>query len=194
MTEKRRIDDPGVLKALAHPMRQRLYGLLLRLGPQPVTALAKRLDTDPGLVSYHLRELARGGFAEEAPELARDRRERWYRASDDGNSWSSTDFRTPEARAVATTVQAQMVTDQFERLRAYQQISDSWGDDWLGAATNSNSYLRLTPDELRDLATELNEVITRYHRRSPLPLPPGEDPDDGREHVFLFFHAFPEKP
>jgi DNA-binding transcriptional ArsR family regulator len=188
MTEKRRIDDPGVLKALAHPLRQRLYGLLLRLGPQPVTALAKRLDTDPGLVSYHLRELARGGFAEEAPELARDRRERWYRASDDGNSWSSADFRTPEARAVATTVQAQMVADQFERLRAYQQIGDSWGDGWAEAATNTNAYLRLTPDELRALSADLLEVLARYKKLAPKPA------DDGREHVFLFFHAFPEKP
>lgn len=191
MTERRRIDDPGALKALAHPLRQRLYGLLLRLGPQPVTALAKRLDTDPGLVSYHLRELARGGFAEEAPELARDRRERWYRAADGGNTWSTADFRTPAARAVATTVQAQMVADQFERLRHYHQISDSWGEDWANAATATNSYLRLTPDELRALSADLLEVLARYQRLAPLPAP---DEDDGREHVYLFLHAFPEQP
>lgn len=46
-----------------------------------VRSSSERLGADPGQVSYHLRELARRGFVEDVPEMARDRRsEDWRRA------------------------------------------------------------------------------------------------------------------
>ena len=188
MTERRRISDPDVLKGLAHPMRQRLYRLLLQLGPAPVSVLADKVDTEPGLVSYHLRELGRRGFIAQAPELARDRRETWWRVIDESNSWSSTDFVTPEAKAVLAAVNGRMVADQFERLTAYEQTRDAWSADWVDAAVGSNSYLRLPPAELVELADQVQALIRRYGKRGK----PGDD--DGREQVFLFLHAFPERP
>lgn len=188
MSEQRKISDPDVLKGLAHPMRQRLYRLLLQLGPAPVSVLAEKVDTEPGLVSYHLRELGRRGFIGQAPELARDRRETWWRVVDESNSWSSTDFVTPEAKAVYAAVNGQMVADQFERLTAYERTREAWSADWADAAVNTNSYLRLTPAELAELMAEMHALIRRYDKRGK----PGDD--DGREQVFLFLHAFPERP
>jgi DNA-binding transcriptional ArsR family regulator len=154
------LTDPGVLKGLAQPLRQQLYRLLVHLGPATVTALAEHADGDPGQISYHLRELGKRGFIEEAPELARDRRERWWRVIPESLSWP------------------------------WVQFKDA------AAAETSNSYLGLTPDELRALNTELNEVLRRWAdvgRLDPKSRP--EDrPHDGRQNVFLFFHAFPEKP
>ena len=52
----------------------------------------------------------------------------------------------------------------------------------------SDSFLRLTPAELREMTGELLDVLRRWadaHRDEPLS---GE-----RESVFLFFHAFPER-
>jgi DNA-binding transcriptional ArsR family regulator len=188
MPEPRRISDPDILKGLAQPMRQRLYRLLIQLGPATVSTLARKVDTDPGLVSYHLRELGRRGFIAEAPELAKDRRERWWRVVDDDNTWSTSDFTTPEGRAIAATVKGQMVADQVDRLGAWEAARDAWPADWSDAATSSNSYLRLDAAELTELAGELNALIARYGKRGA----PGDD--DGREQVFLFFHAFPERP
>jgi DNA-binding transcriptional ArsR family regulator len=193
---ERRITDPDTLKALTHPLRQRLFRLLAQLGPATTTILAGHLAADPGQISYHLRELAKRGFIEEAPELARDRRERWYRIPEGPMSWSSGDFVTPEARAVFDAAFAQSVADQFERLRGYNEVKRSWSEDWQGAVTASNSEIRLTAAELRALAAELNEVIRRYAapgRHDPA-VRPEDRPDDGRENVFLFFHAFPERP
>lgn len=196
MPTERRITDPDTLKALTHPLRQRLFRLLAQLGPATTTILAGHLSADPGRISYHLRELAKRGFIEEVPELARDRRERWYRIPEGPMSWAAEDFVTPEAKAVFDASFAQTVADQFERLRAYNETKQTWSEDWRRAATASNSMIRLTPAELRALAAELNEVVRRHAapgRRDP-GTRPEDQPEDGRDNVFLFFHAFPERP
>ena len=196
-TEPRRITDPEVLKGLSHPLRQRLYRLLTQLGPSTTTILTAHLDgADPGQVSYHLRELGKRGFIEEAPELARDRRERWWRVPQGTLSWASADFGTPEGKAVADAAFAQTVRDQFERLEAYVTRKAEWAPEWQNAATATSTNLRLTSEELRGLSEELNAVMRKWAelgRRDPS-VRPEEQPVDGREQVFLFFHAFPEKP
>jgi DNA-binding transcriptional ArsR family regulator len=195
-TPHRRLDDPEVLKGLAQPIRQRLYRLLSQLGPATVGTLAKRMNADPGLVSYHLRELARRGFIEDVPELARDRREHWWRAVPGSANWSFLDFPDPESRAIAATVKSQMVADEFGRLRRFEQSRDTWSEQWQRAVVSSDSFLRLTPDELAQLTAELGAVLARWSETSRAaaaePVAPAEG--EGREHVFVFFHAFPDRP
>ncbi|WP_433364786.1 ArsR/SmtB family transcription factor [Actinoplanes sp. CA-142083] len=185
---QRRITDPRVLNGLAQPVRQRLYRLLCQFGPATGGTLAKRLGADPGQVSYHLRELARNGFVEDVPELARDRRERWWRASPGSTTWSFLDFTDPEARAVANLAKAQMVIDEFERLRHFEQSRETWSEDWRRAVMSSESFLRLTPGELASLTGELLAVLTRWSeatRDRPI--------EEDRSAVSVFFHAFPER-
>jgi DNA-binding transcriptional ArsR family regulator len=189
MDENRRITDAATLHALGQPFRQRLYRLLVQFGPATGATLAGRLAADPGQVSYHLRELARHGFVEDVPALARDRRERWWRAVPQTTTWSFLDFGDPEARAVADHAKAQMVIDEFERVRRFERDRDTWPEDWRRAVTSSDSFLRLTPDELRTLSGELLEVLRTWSDRTrDRPL------TDSREAVFVFFHAFPERP
>ncbi len=189
MSDMRRITDHEVLKGLAQPIRQKLYRLLAQIGPATGATLSRHLGTDPGQTSYHLRELAKAGFVEDVPELARDRRERWWRAVPGPTGWSSADFPTPEGQAISSAVKAQLVIDEFERVRRYEQSRDTWSEQWQAAAMSSDSFLRLTPDELTELTAELHELVVRWKDR-------GRDAadDTGREHVFLFFHAFPERP
>src|SRR5687768_6358912 len=52
------------------------------------TGLAAAVGEPVNKVSFHLRLLAKYGFIEEAPELARDGRDRWWRlAYADGLDW-----------------------------------------------------------------------------------------------------------
>lgn len=185
---QRRITDPQVLTGLAQPIRQRLYRLLCQFGPATGGTLARKLGADPGQVSYHLRELARHGFVEDVPELARDRRERWWRASSAATTWSFLDFPDPAARAVAELAKAQMVIDEFERLRRFEQSRDTWGEDWQRAVMSSDSFLRLTPDELAALTGELLAVLTRWSEATRDRVLEGD-----RSAVSVFFHAFPER-
>lgn len=78
-TVSRVVPEPTALKALAHPVRLRMLGMLRIDGPATATQLAARLGLNSGATSYHLRQLAQYGFIEEAPHASR--RDRWWRAS-----------------------------------------------------------------------------------------------------------------
>ncbi len=84
--------DLDVLTALHHPVRRRILELLTLEGPATVGTIAAGLGQQVGSVSHHLKTLERVGFAEPAPDLARDRRESWWRSVPRRVSWSVTDF------------------------------------------------------------------------------------------------------
>lgn len=68
-----------MLAALAHPMRRHILAVLRADGPATAGLLAARTGQAVGNISHHLRTLGACGLIEEAPELARDARERWWR-------------------------------------------------------------------------------------------------------------------
>ena len=70
-------DEVRAIRALAHPLRLALLELLRFEGPSTATALGQRLGESSGATSYHLRQLARYGFVEDAPHAGN--RERWWR-------------------------------------------------------------------------------------------------------------------
>lgn len=62
-----RITDPEAVLMLANPLRMRLLSELSRRGSARVTDLARHFDQPANTVSFHLRQLARFGFIEQAP-------------------------------------------------------------------------------------------------------------------------------
>ncbi|GLW57037.1 winged helix-turn-helix domain-containing protein [Kitasatospora phosalacinea] len=72
----RRISDALAPSALAHPPRRRLLDLPKVHGPATVGLLAECSGEAVGSACHHLRVPAKAELIEEAPELARDRRER----------------------------------------------------------------------------------------------------------------------
>lgn len=54
------------MRALAHPVRSSLLELLIIDGPITATEAGERLGESPTTCSFHLRQLARYGFVEEA--------------------------------------------------------------------------------------------------------------------------------
>ena len=71
---------PAGLKALSHPVRLRMLGLLRAEGPATATALAARLGLNSGATSYHLRQLAAHGFVEDDASRGNGR-DPWWRAA-----------------------------------------------------------------------------------------------------------------
>ncbi|HZE39399.1 MAG TPA: helix-turn-helix domain-containing protein [Stackebrandtia sp.] len=189
MPEPKKIIDPETLKALAHPMRQRLLGLLHHLGPSTVGTLADKVDGDPGQVSYHLRKLHEAGFIEEAPEASRDFRQRWWKPVMESHSWSSRDFPTPAARAVADAATRQWIIEQFQALREHHRLRHSYPPQWQDAATGSQSYLNLSAPEVSQMVEEFQALCERWSRYSEDVRATG-DPD--RRPVRFFYHVFPE--
>jgi DNA-binding transcriptional ArsR family regulator len=184
---KRYVTDPAALKAFAHPLRMRLYHVLSADGPATVSLLSKRLGQPVGLLSYHLTQLARYEFIVEAPELAKDGRERWWSATG-SVSWRRSDFADdPEGLAALEAASQVFVGNLVERMQAFHEERDSWPEEWGNAALASNNWFRLTPAELRELTADLNAVFGKWKRR--------ETPEDGleREDVFAFFWAGPRR-
>lgn len=188
----RRIDDPEVLKGLAQPIRQKLWRLLLQRGPRTVGTLAEQLGADPGQVSYHLRELAKRGWVEHAPELARDRRESWWRAVPESTAWRIEDFPTPEGKAVVLHLGRQMLRENLHRLRTFMQNYQRWSPQWRAASNASQSFLDLTADEAQAMNAELNEVLARWARHGQHARDRGDLA--GRRPYLHFMYGVPEDP
>ncbi|WP_327389392.1 helix-turn-helix domain-containing protein [Streptomyces microflavus] len=193
-----KVTDPRTLKVITHPLRLRLYEVLVSEGPATASRLSKYVPAAPGSLSYHLRQLAEYGYIEEAPELGeKDSRERWWRAVPGGVRWSANDFDdTPGAQEALASAQRVLTGRQLERLRRWQTVGRSkWGPDWASAAISSDSFLRLTTAELRELGAEIDAVLEKWAGRTK---PTAADDNaeapqaDRREQVFLFFHAFPQ--
>ncbi|MEV4581440.1 helix-turn-helix domain-containing protein [Nonomuraea jabiensis] len=188
----RQIDDPDVLKVLTSRFRMKLFSLLFQIGPVTVSELARRMDADPGQVSYHLRQLQKHDLVEDVPELARDSRERWVRSVMGGLAVDR-DFEAPEARAVVQAWTSQWVIDQFERLRDFQRTHMTLPEDWRGVAFGSSRHLRLTKEELAQLGDQLNAVLQPWCELTRSRVESNEALPDTRP-IFVFYHAFPEEP
>ncbi|MFG1873120.1 ArsR/SmtB family transcription factor [Micromonospora arborensis] len=185
----RHITDSRVLAAMAHPLRRRLMDVLKVHGPSTVGQLADRTDQAPANVSHHLKVLAAADLVTEAPELARDRRERWWRLVTRALRWSNTDFDTdPADRAVADAATSLNLDRHVALARAWHAADESAQATWNDAPFSTDHWLRLTPDELAELSREMIDLLARWANRD---LP---DDDADRRPVFVFVHGVPARP
>jgi DNA-binding transcriptional ArsR family regulator len=188
--ETRQIKDSRVLAAMSHPLRRRLLDVLKAYGPQPVGALAERTAQAPANVSHHMRVLRESGLVEEAADLARDRRERWWRMAAASFSWDSDAFGDDPATTVVVEAAQSLNLDRHVSLvRAwFADSSDPAASHWGNGPFSADRWLRLTPEELYAVSREIVAVFDRWAAR--------DVPDDGRvrEPVFVFAHGVPAKP
>lgn len=177
----KRITDVRTMRALTHPLRLRLLGLLRQDSPATATTLAAEVDESVASVSYHLRQLATHGFIEDAPEQSTDGRERWWRAAHQYTSWSAVDFLdSPEKRSARLALERQVLHRYVELLQTYLDQEPAWGEEWLRAATSGDEHrFALTAEDLAGLKGEVSEVIARYRERGP------SGPDAARVEVIL---------
>jgi DNA-binding transcriptional ArsR family regulator len=167
--------DPLALRALAHPVRIRLLGLLRREGAMTASEAGRRLGESSGSTSYHLRQLARFDLVEEAgPGRGR---ERPWRATALFTSWPD----------VPETKELEAASHEFSRfvLGRYVERLEEWIDgqpdetpEWREAASFGDSILFVTVEELAALRDRLQELGEPYVERLGHPelRPPGARP------------------
>ncbi|MBT0773885.1 helix-turn-helix transcriptional regulator [Kineosporia sp. J2-2] len=162
-----RLSDPKAMRVLAHPLRITLLGELRVRGPQSVGMLCEIVDEAPGSVSYHVGKLAEFGFVEEAPELARDRRERWWRAVHAYTSWSpSEDLKDPARHQASGELRRTIARRYAEVFEQYLAAEPAMDPDWVRASTTGDAFLHLTLDQMRELQSEVNDLVERWEARS----------------------------
>jgi predicted transcriptional regulator len=188
MTETTRtieLTDPRALRAVAHPVRLQLVGLLRREGPLTATQAGELIGESPASCSFHLRQLAKYGLVEEAG--GGRGRERPWRATALFTAWPNV-ARDPE-QAAASELLSQVVAERyFEQVMQWLQQRSDDPLDWQEAATFGDRMLYLTSDELAELGREIEALLERYHERTASP---ETRPEDARLVTFIRL-AFPQ--
>ena len=185
----REVTDARVLAALAHPLRRRLMDVLRVHGPATASVLAERTDQHVGNVSHHIRALAEVGLVEEAPELAKDRRERWWRLVARSLRWSGEVLSDdPAEEAIAQAVQSLTIDRHSGHVRAWFAAADEEREPWRSTAFAMEKWLHLTPDELGELSREVADLLARWNDREQ------SDATERREPVLFFTYGIPARP
>jgi predicted ArsR family transcriptional regulator len=151
-----RITDPMAVRALAHPLRLDLIEVLGTLGPATAARCGRQLGVSQASCSFHLRQLAKYGFVEEA-EAGPDRRERVWQLTDFEQSWQSGPV-TDELDRVFAQREADRVLGWTARRAAEQS-------DWQEAAFLGGASLPVTADELLEIRQQLRAVLEPYVAR-----------------------------
>lgn len=183
---RRTVPDPTALKALVHPARLRMLGILRIDGPTTATILAKRLGLNSGATSYHLRQLATHGFIEPADELG-DKRDRWWRAAHEMTSFETADQSGDDLEAGLAMTQAVLSQHAQNMQRAHEEFRHL-PPEWCKAATGSDFTLPLTAKAAQDLNEKLLALLWEAKSAAP---EPGEKLEPGMRNFTVQIQAFP---
>ncbi|MGO6855738.1 ArsR family transcriptional regulator [Rhizobium leguminosarum] len=184
-TLSRVVPDPTALKALTHPVRLRMLGMLRVDGPATATQLAARLGLNSGATSYHLRQLAQYGFIEEAPHASR--RDRWWRASHELTSVPASEVEG-EALDLDLAFNQAILSLQVGQM---QQALEEYAElpaEWRKASTASDIIIPMTAEQAEALTKRLTDTILEAMRVAP---PLGELARPDMVPFSIMLHAFP---
>ena len=179
----RQLTDPRAMRAMAHPVRLALMQELNDAGTLTATEAAERVGESPSNCSFHLRQLAKYGWVEEAP--GGKGRERPWRAVTTG--FSMTDVHEDPETALAAGALARVVTDRWlERAREGLERRQYMPDEWRKVTGTDQMTLYVTPAEMKAVNEEILAILDRYRERIA---DPSKRPEGSRsvEHVAFYY-------
>jgi DNA-binding transcriptional ArsR family regulator len=152
------LTEPGQLRALADPLRLRLFDLVSRRGPLTAAALVEGTGAEAGLVEDSLQELASNGLVDPVGDG------RWTTVAR-GIYFEIPD--EPEAQQAARELSNVMLAE-------YSSLPEAWareeeprlGLQWARAAGMFNARVDLTPDELREIQARLERLLEPFANRT----------------------------
>jgi predicted ArsR family transcriptional regulator len=155
------VPGPEGLKALSHPGRLRMLGLLRSEGPATATTLATRLGLNSGATSYHLRQLEKHGFVVEDTSRG-NARDRWWRATHEYTRTDVADATTPEEHDTYEAYMQAVAMVYGEQLQRSVEEMRLLPRPWLDAGNLSDWTLRLTPARAKDLVEALHDLVETW--------------------------------
>lgn len=193
VSEKRAISrvepDAMALRALAHPVRMRMLGLLRIEGPATASGLAARLGLNSGATSYHLRQLARHGFIVEDAERG-NARDRWWKSAHESTVFHSDNDDDDILDAGIAFAEAALQA-QIGQMRSALARHGELSPEWRKASTLSDVIIPLSASDAEALIQRLNQIVADAMERAPRlggPYAPGVEP------FTIMLHAFPHPP
>ncbi len=175
------VPGPEALKAMAHPVRLRLIGLLRHDGPSTASALAERLGLNSGATSYHLRQLAKHGYVVDDETLGNGR-ERWWRAAHQTTRVDEGDETDEDREAIDAFAQAIAIV-HTEQLQHAVEERPLLPLEWREPSSLSDWSKHLTAVRALELSRAIDDLVTQFV----------EDDADvpGAEDFIVTVHGFP---
>jgi len=161
------VSDPKILRAIAHRVRSRILSELSAVGPMRAADLAVALEIPANQASFHLRTLAKYGLIEEAPEEARDGRDRvWKVAADQGFSVNLREIESaPGGAAVGAVLRRDVAGRAHAAIDSALQFASDQHDERVHV-TIADMALQLTRDEAKQFSGELTDLVDKWRHRT----------------------------
>jgi len=161
------ISDPKAIRALAHPLRLDLLELLLAIGPATAATCGRALGMSQASCSFHLRQLGKYGFVEDAGP-GPDRRERQWRLPA-----GRREIRVPgSTNATVERELARVVLQRaFQAALDFTDRQDDDGQQWRPGTISAIAVL--SQDEADELRRRFKDLLEPYLARHTEPLQPG---------------------
>lgn len=156
-----RILDTGALRALAHPLRVKIYDILSQYGPQTASSLAERLGESSGSTSYHLRALAKHDLIQECADRGTGR-ERWWERPVGGVSFANPEaLATPAGRSATQLIMNEFLRNRHEQLMEFvnRGLGQPNHEAWETGTMISTATAQLTPEQSKELAHKIMALI-----------------------------------
>jgi predicted ArsR family transcriptional regulator len=184
------VHDPRVLRAIAHPVRNRVLSELAATGTMRAADVARQLGIPANQASFHLRQLAKYGLVEEAPEEARDKRDRVWRVADERGM-------RVNLRELADSPGGEAAVSVFVRAaiaKGYRTIEQAYATDGVEGTlrTVTEEALRLTREQAGELAGEIDALIEDWGRRTRGRAREAQEAQEDRRTYQLFLALQPQ--
>ncbi|MFG5384574.1 winged helix-turn-helix domain-containing protein [Yoonia sp. R2-816] len=180
------VPDTTALKALAHPERLRMLGLLRVEGPATATGIAKRLGLNSGATSYHLRQLAKHGFIAEAEDLG-TKRERWWQAQHDTTVFDVSD-QSGEVLQAGLAMSQAVISQHMEFLQSALGEYPNLPTPWRRVSGANDIIIPVTVEQAQTLTDKLMNILMQArsaHPRQDAPL------SSDTRNFMIVMHSFP---
>jgi DNA-binding transcriptional ArsR family regulator len=178
------ISDPRAIRALAHPLRLDLLQLLGASGPATAAQCGRVLGVSQASCSFHLRQLAKYGFVQDAGP-GRDRRERQWRITSPRLSVRSG---TGGDAAVQQELARLVVQHEMQAILKYSQRPDGTDPEWQRKAGVVTGMAVLSPDEAAAVKEQWIALLAPYVANAEAG---GSALQPGQRHVRYFMAATP---
>ncbi|MFC1415700.1 winged helix-turn-helix domain-containing protein [Streptacidiphilus cavernicola] len=153
-----RISDPQAIRALAHPIRLDLLELVGRSGPVTAAQCGRALGQSQATCSFHLRQLAKYGFIEDAGP-GRDRRERRWRITDLRMNLATSQNLDP---TIAQQLNRVVVERETALIIDYVERAADEPADWRAASSTMSATIPMTAEQLAAVKQSWLDVLAPH--------------------------------
>jgi DNA-binding transcriptional ArsR family regulator len=176
------ISDPTRIRALAHPLRLDLLQFLGASGSATAAQCGRVLGVSQASCSFHLRQLAKYGFVEDAGP-GRDRRERQWRVA---HPRLSVRVGPGGDAAVRQQIERLVVEREMQAILDYSRRPDGASPEWQHKAGIVTGMAVLSPDDAAEIKEKWLALLAPYTAGAD-----GRQPQSGQRHVRYFMAATP---